>query len=59
MVEIRHICSLSELFFYLLIDRNRFTYLWNTTLDVNVLDVKTGVEGLDGGLLDGFEGLHH
>ncbi len=59
MVKVRDVGSLSELFLDLLIQGNRLAYFRNTILNVNVLNVKTGVEGFNRGLLDGFERLHH
>jgi hypothetical protein len=59
MVEVGDICTLYELFLDFLIKGNGLTDFWYATFNVNVLDMETSVEGLDGRLLDGLERLHH
>lgn len=59
MVEVGDVCALSELFLDFFIKGNGLTDFWYAAFNVDVLDMETGVEGLDGRLLDGFERLHH
>ncbi len=59
MVEVGDICSLSELFFDFFIKGNGLTDFGYAAFNVDVLDMETSVERLDGRLLNCFERLHH
>lgn len=59
MVEVWHICSLFEFFLELWIQRKWLADFGDAILNVDILDMKSGVERADRGLLDSFEGFHH
>ena len=59
IIEVGDVCALSELLLDFFIKGNGLTDFGYAAFNVDVLDMKTSVERLDGRILNGLERLHH